>query len=192
MPIKKYVNVSAAVIVNKSEGTEKVLLIQRSKEDHWGMHWEFPRGKCDKGVNEDIMKCLVREVKEETNLNVKPLRLIDKFDYIAGKDAERLTTQYNFLCFVEDGDFDVILSDEHMDHRWISGIGEAELLLNTDMRKTLHKTFDQSLVSVEENVEAGSRKEPNPNSFMTSIEDINNNVKSLLADVRRKETKDKR
>tara|TARA_B100000767_G_C19757791_1_gene533801 strand:- start:158 stop:598 length:441 start_codon:yes stop_codon:yes gene_type:complete len=42
--------------------------------------WDFPGGKIQ--VNEDIEKCLRREVKEETNLSIKNLNILKPFNLI--------------------------------------------------------------------------------------------------------------
>lgn len=52
------------------ERNGKFLLIKRSKkEDHYGGKWVFPGGKVEKGEN--IIKTLLREVKEETGLKIQ-------------------------------------------------------------------------------------------------------------------------
>lgn len=52
------------------EKNGKFLLIKRDKkEDHYGEKWVFPGGKVEKG--EDVIKALLREVKEETGLKIQ-------------------------------------------------------------------------------------------------------------------------
>lgn len=146
-------NVAAAVIMRLDDtGTPEVLLIQRSKKDHWPSHWEFPRGKCDRGPNESLYPCLKREIKEETGIDVIPIRFINKFEYLADKGTRR-STQYNYLCKMKDPSQPVKLSFEHQDFRWIRTAGEAELMVNAgEMKRTLVKVFDfdHSLVSYPE------------------------------------------
>ena len=97
----KKVNVAGAIILKMGdEEKPMVLLIQRSADDHWPLYWEIPRGKCDKGDDRNITKCLKREVKEETGLDIKPVKFIEKFQYVADH-GKRLSTQYNFLCTME-------------------------------------------------------------------------------------------
>jgi len=137
------VNVAAGVIVRLDEnGERQVLLIQRAADDHWPSAWEFPRGKCDKGPNEKIHPCLKREVKEETGLDVIPIRLIGEFEYLADR-GKRKSIQFNYLCRLKDPEQPIKLSKEHQEYRWVKTAGEVELMVNAgEMKKTLLKAFD--------------------------------------------------
>lgn len=136
----KRIPVGGAIIIRKNEkGEEELLLIRRSKTDHWGLIWEFPRGKVKPG--EDIKEGLLREVKEETGLNVKIIKFIDKYKYIAD-NGTRISTQYNFLCKMIDPKQEVKLSFEHDEYRWIRTVGEAELLVPSEMKKTISKVLN--------------------------------------------------
>lgn len=57
--------VTAALI----EKNGKVLITQRPREDRLSFKWEFPGGKMEPG--ETAEQCLVREIKEELNLEIK-------------------------------------------------------------------------------------------------------------------------
>lgn len=139
--------VSGGVIVKRNEDMDLVvLLIQRSKDDHWPLHWEFPRGGCDGGegkndLGESLHQCLVREVKEESGLDVEIINIIDNFQYIAKKGTVK-TTQYNYLCRMKDSNQKVKLSKEHDDFKWVYTLGEIQTLVNaTEMRNTIIKAF---------------------------------------------------
>jgi 8-oxo-dGTP pyrophosphatase MutT (NUDIX family) len=152
--VETEVNVAAAIIMRLDDtGTPEVLLIQRAKEDHWPSHWEFPRGKCDQGPNEKLYPCLKREIKEETGLDVIPVKFINRFEYLADKGTRR-STQYNYLCKMKDPEQPVKLSHEHQDYRWVRTAGEVELMVNAgEMKKSLVKVFDidHKVVSYPEN-----------------------------------------
>ena len=135
-----HIPVAAAMIFKKFEDGEKLLLIRRSKTDSWGMTWEFPRGKCDKG-DKTLRDCLAREVKEETGLDIIVIRYIDKFKYVADK-GKRISTQYNFLCKVKDENQKVKLSFEHDGYKWITSAGEIELLVPPEMKRIISQVFD--------------------------------------------------
>jgi len=143
--VKKFIPVTAAVIIKKGDNNENlVLLIQRSKNDHWPNFWEFPRGKCDnagKGGQENLFHCLKREVKEEVGLDIIPEKLIDTFDYLADKGT-RKSTCYNYLCKMKDENQKVKLSKEHQNFKWISNVGECELMLLPDQKKTIVKVLN--------------------------------------------------
>lgn len=140
--IKNKVNVAGAVITKLGDKGEKlVLLIQRSVKDHWPLHWEIPRGKCDDTPAETTIVCLKREVKEETGLDVIPTVFIDKFTYLAASGT-RESTQYNYLCKMKDPNQKVVLSKEHQDYKWITSVGEAELMTQPETKKTISKVLD--------------------------------------------------
>jgi bis(5'-nucleosidyl)-tetraphosphatase len=140
--VKEKVNVSAGIIFKEQRGEKPaLLLIQRDENDHWPLFWEIPRGKCDNGNSEKLVPCLKREIKEETGLDVIPLKFIDKFQYTADK-GKRLSTQHNFLCKMKNPDQPVKLSKEHQDYKWITTLGEAELLVLPDMKKSIAKAFE--------------------------------------------------
>lgn len=148
--ITKFVNVSGGVIIKENEdGTNSVLLIRRSPTDHWKLIWEFPRGKMEPG--EKILDTLRREVKEETGLDIDVLEFIDSYEYIADHGT-RKSTQYNYLCKMKDKNQKVKLSFEHDDYKWVSSVGEVELLVPSEMKKTISKVLnrDYQIVSYDE------------------------------------------
>lgn len=145
--VETFVKVAAGVIIQEDENfTKRVLLIQRSPTDHWKLHWEVPRGKCDKGTgskDENLIDCLKREVKEEVGLDIRPIKLIDFFDYIADH-GKRKSRQFNFLCKMVDPEQKVRLSKEHSDFQWVMSLGEIELFVNSEIKKTISKVLNQN------------------------------------------------
>ena len=51
----------------------KVLCLKNERNE-----WDFPGGKIN--FNEDVEQCLKREVKEETNLDIKNLKILNPFN----------------------------------------------------------------------------------------------------------------
>lgn len=150
--IEKEINVAGSVILKvNDEGTKSVLLIQRSHEDNWPDVWEFPRGKCDKGDQNKLTKCMKREVKEEVGLDVEVLNYIDKYEYIADHGT-RKSTQFNFLCKLTNPKQEIKLSKEHQDYRWVQSVGEVELMVPSEMKKTISKVLnkDEQIVNYPE------------------------------------------
>ena len=140
--VKIDMKVASAVIIKKGINKENlILLIQRSSEDFWPLYWETPRGKCDKPIGEKLIHCLKREIKEETGLDITPIKFIDKFQYLADKGTRR-STQYNFLCKMKNPKQEIKLSKEHQDYKWISSVGEAELLVLPEIKKTITKVLN--------------------------------------------------
>jgi mutator protein MutT len=87
-----------AVIVDQG----RVLLVRRSNEPLKG-HWTLPGGLLELG--ETIVKGVVREVREETGLEVEPLELVELIDRIH-RDGNRVQYHYviaDYLCKVTGG-----------------------------------------------------------------------------------------
>ena len=151
--IETFVRVAGGVIMKEGENGEKlILLIKRAEDDHYPNFWEFPRGKCDKGVNEKLIPCAKREIKEECGLDVKLIKFIDKFSYLADRGT-RKSTQYNFLCKMKDPNQEVKLSKEHDDFKWVQSVGEVELLCLPEIKKTISKILnvEDSIVTYHQN-----------------------------------------
>jgi 8-oxo-dGTP pyrophosphatase MutT (NUDIX family) len=130
-----------AGIIGKVDDNNKVhiLLIQRASEDHYPNFWEFPRGGCQ--VSDKNSKiCAVREIKEETGLDVEIVGYLGKYSYFKDQGVESLCKIY--LCKMKDETQPVMLSHEHKDFKWVSTYGEAQLLLNPDQLKFVHPVLN--------------------------------------------------
>ncbi len=82
---------------------ERVLLIRRGHEPMKGQ-WSIPGGALE--VGESLLDGVVREVREETGLEVEPIRLIEVLDRIVRDDDERVRFHYvliDYLCRVTGG-----------------------------------------------------------------------------------------
>ena len=53
------------------------LIAQRKKDDDYGLRWEFPGGKLREGETGE--ECIVRELKEELNIDVEVMGFYDEF-----------------------------------------------------------------------------------------------------------------
>ena len=151
--VETIVKVAAGIIMKKDEnGSKMILLIQRAADDHWPLHFEFPRGKCDRGPNEKIISCLKREIKEETGLDVEPVEFLGKFEYLADKGT-RKSICYNYLCKLKDENQKVKLSHEHRTFKWIMQAGEAELLVHPDQKRFIQQILstENPIISTPEN-----------------------------------------
>lgn len=75
----------------------RVLLIRRGKQPLYG-RWVVPGGTVELG--EQLGEALVREMKEETGLEVEPVELLTVFDRIE-RDDDRVLYHYvivDYLC----------------------------------------------------------------------------------------------
>lgn len=87
-----------AVIVSDS----RVLLVKRGTEPARG-RWSIPGGLIELG--ESLSQAVVREVREETGLQVEPIELLELLDRIH-RDGDRVRYHYviaDYLCRVVGG-----------------------------------------------------------------------------------------
>lgn len=89
-----------AIIIHE----EKVLLIQRGTEPLRG-EWSIPGGALELG--ETLQEGVRREVLEETELEIEPVRIIEIFDRIVRDEKGAVRFHYvlvDFLCRPTGGD----------------------------------------------------------------------------------------
>ena len=103
--------VVGGVITNENN---EVLILKRNADDFLGGIDELPSGKLEAG--ESIFEGLQREIKEETNLDIKKVvSYIEQFDYLSGSCKK--CRQFNFKVEVTGGP---ILLTEHDSYKWMS------------------------------------------------------------------------
>src|SRR5580658_6035398 len=90
-PTINFVRVAIAVIFD-AKG-ESVLIGQRTDKQPLGGYWEFPGGKCDPGETPE--DCLIREVREETGIEVEILKPWPPINYTYAHAAVRI---FPFIC----------------------------------------------------------------------------------------------
>jgi len=100
-------NVVAAVIRRNN----KYLIVQRNRKKYLGLKWEFPGGKVEE--NETFEEALLREIKEELNINISLQNKIAEEKY---KDEKIDIVLHYFLCTQESGTNEL---NEHEDLAWV-------------------------------------------------------------------------
>ncbi|WP_407412893.1 NUDIX domain-containing protein [Methanobrevibacter sp.] len=113
--------------------SNEILIVKRhpkSKTDP-GM-WELPGGKVEKG--EFFADALVREIKEETNLDCK---VGDFCEAIQNDYMHKRTVQ--LMMYLTDITDDVKISDEHIDWMWANIEKIKTLEVSTSLNKLLKK-----------------------------------------------------
>ena len=75
--------------------------------------FELPGGRMIFGETAEVT--IIREVIEETGLKIKPICLVDTWNYVA---ETRQITGIIYLCALISGD-DVTLSEEHDEYEWL-------------------------------------------------------------------------
>lgn len=120
---------------------EKVLILQRHKNErvYPGM-WELPSGKRENLESSEAS--LVREVREESGLDVEMLALVSVFDYQVEKHDElHDSTQINFLVKPLDSK-DVSLGSEHQAFAWITPEEIDSFNITEATRDVIKKAFE--------------------------------------------------
>jgi 8-oxo-dGTP diphosphatase len=103
----KPANVVAAVIKQDNQ----YLIVQRNKNKHLGLKWEFPGGKVHE--NEIFSDALSREIKEELNITIRIHEKIAEEKY---KDNKIDIILHYYLCAYESGTMKL---NEHEDFTWV-------------------------------------------------------------------------
>lgn len=99
-------------IISNEEG--KILLLQRPLNDFMGGILELPSGNIE--IGETINQGLIREIKEETNLDTESIGMyINSFDYLSSSGKK--SRQFNFEVKVEN--YDNIFLTEHDSYIWL-------------------------------------------------------------------------
>ena len=100
--------VACALIVNEG----RVLCAQRSAKMRHPLSWEFPGGKLEAG--ESVAECIVREIKEELNLEIEVVSEGPTvfYEYQAGEKLALIP----LVCHLKSGE---ILLKEHAQIKWL-------------------------------------------------------------------------
>lgn len=120
--ISRYV--SAGVVIRDG----KVLMARRNPDDFLGGTWELPSGRVEPGENID--DALVREVAEETGLQVRSIgTIVGTFDYLSR--SGRPTRQVNFVVEVSDGP---VRLTEHDAYAWVGLDDLRDMTISSETR----------------------------------------------------------
>ena len=122
---KRMIPAASALIIHQG----KVLFIQRAQELA-RRKWAFPGGsiKGDKTAEEAAK----REVKEETGLDIKILRLLGVYR------TQGYEPNYEISCFIGESKTDKVTpSSEVMDWKWLNPIEGLKLDLTSTVRQAL-------------------------------------------------------
>ena len=87
------------------------LIVQRNRNKHLGLKWEFPGGKVLS--NETFTDALIREIKEELNVTINVHEKIAEEKY---KDDKIDIVLHYFLCTLQNG---IMFLNEHENFAWV-------------------------------------------------------------------------
>ena len=111
------IKVSCAIILNS---IGKILVTQRSATMPLPLKWEFPGGKIETG--ETAEECLIREIKEELNIEIEITGSLSPNDH---QYPNKLIRLIPFICRQTGGDLTL---KEHAEYKWL----DAKDLLDLD------------------------------------------------------------
>lgn len=128
------IGVSQKAILFQEDG--KFLTIRRSKTaPSRPLHWDLPGGDFDFG--EDAKEGMIREIKEETDLEVDELKVIDAISEFNDENEFWVTIYYT----AQPATIVVKLSYEHDDFKWVTP-GEFQQLEAAPKNKKFVERFN--------------------------------------------------
>lgn len=113
--MKKIVAVGIALLNEQNQ----ILIAKRPAHKALPLKWEFPGGKVEQ--NESFESCIVREIKEELNLDIIPLDYIGKESY--QYDYARITLHLYTGKIISDTTPKL---NEHVEIKWVN-VNELEM-----------------------------------------------------------------
>lgn len=111
----------------------EILIVKRHPKSRTDPEmWELPGGKVEKG--EHFADALVREIKEETDLDVK---VGDFCEAVQNDYSHKRTVQ--LMMYLEDVEGSVKISEEHTEAMWASLEEIKTLDISSSLEKLLEK-----------------------------------------------------
>ena len=115
------------------KNNDEILVVKRHPKSRTDPEmWELPGGKVESG--EFFTDALVREIKEETNLDVS---VADFCEAIQNDYSHKRTVQIKM--YLENIEGEVKISDEHTDWKWATLEEIKTLNISTSLKKLLKK-----------------------------------------------------
>ena len=116
---------------------DRVLLVRRAHPPLQG-EWSIPGGLVETG--ETTKEAVIREVREETGLEIEPVRLVEVFERILRDQDSRV--QYHFvvidyLCRIVSGE--ACPGTDVSEIRWVPLEKLQELEITPETRDVIHK-----------------------------------------------------
>ncbi|MFA6253749.1 MAG: NUDIX domain-containing protein [Candidatus Paceibacterota bacterium] len=112
---------------------------------YYPLHWDLPGGKLE--PNEDPFLGIAREVKEETNLDIKPIKVLGVYEMDLDNKGENTHRFTIYSTEIVSGE--VKLSSEHVEQRWVTKEELFQLpksnLLNDQLEPYFEPFFEENL-----------------------------------------------
>ena len=130
----KQPTVATGVFIFNEKG--ELLLVKSYK---WGNHWVVPGGRVE--VGEKIEETVRREIKEEVNLRISRIKLIQILEEIFPKEFFKKVhfVFFNYICRADKPEKLKLDGRELQEFCWVKPKEALSLNLNSPTRKTLLK-----------------------------------------------------
>jgi len=131
-------NKSIIVTAGIIRKNNKILIAQR-KKDSWlePSKWEFPGGKVEN--SENLEDCLIREIKEELDIDISVSKLFMKHSHVYSKDNKKIPiTLMTYIAYWNKGK---VKNIDCQSSRWI----QYNELLNFDFAEADKKIVKELL-----------------------------------------------
>lgn len=114
--MKTKTNLIEAHIIKKTEKGIEYLIMKRASDQKYPNIWQMVTGKIKR--NEKAYQTAVREIKEETYLNVDELYIVPNVNSFYDDSDDSITIIPVFVAVVSQ-EQNVSLSNEHSKYKWV-------------------------------------------------------------------------
>ncbi len=134
MELTPHLGVGAVIV------KEQTLLLIKRGEEPFKNYWSVPGGKVHWG--ESLHHALIREIKEETGIEISVGELCYHFDYISQENKQHYVV-LDFYAKYIGGELEA--GDDAIDARWVPFSEIDSLKMNPITVNALHKLFPEAV-----------------------------------------------
>ena len=133
--------IRSAIAIPYRHDTDKVLMLRRRLDDRsYPGSWCFPGGRCD-SEDHSTERTALRELREETDLTAMNILPFHKGSSV----LERRNRKYVIEAFRVLVVGEVVLSDEHIEAKWVTPKEGLELDLSGPFTKELLEKMEKEI-----------------------------------------------